>query len=98
MANYKQSLKDVKTLTNNMDLYQADANKPCLSLKCVIMEEKSWKSSYSMWLFEISIKKISWHNRDHKTTIKTDNFTQMCCRSFKFIAVWKLPTLKLLWF
>lgn len=41
MANYKQSLKDVKTLTNNIDLYQADANKPCLSLKCVIMEEKS---------------------------------------------------------
>lgn len=28
MANYKQSLKDVKTLTNNMDLYQADANNP----------------------------------------------------------------------
>lgn len=40
-----------------MDLYQADANKPCLSLKCVIMEEKSWKSSYSMWLLKYLLKK-----------------------------------------
>lgn len=90
MANYKQSLKDVKTLTNNMDLYQAD--------EMCDNGRKIMKVFLQHVIVEISIKKISWQNRDHKTTIKTDNFTQMCCRSFKFIAVWKLPTLKLLWF
>lgn len=51
MANYKQSLKDVKTLTNNMDLYQAD--------EMCDNGRKIMKVFLQHVIVEISIKKIS---------------------------------------
>lgn len=74
-----------------MDLYQVDANKSCLEFKLCDNVWKIMKVFIQDVVVEISIKKkkpTSSHDTieiiKHKTTVKTDSSTQLCCRSFKF--------------